>query len=133
MASLDDIRRLSQILSAKHTHAYTSTEQKRKQKENTRLAPLPQSYAEAAARDLGSKVLPKKRKRPARAEKENTTTNLHLLLRRLPPRMAKGHVVRHAVLFRALEPILGVSSGTYLTENWITPHVNFFQKVTKER
>ena len=83
--------------------------QARNKKENKkmRLARLPQSYAEGAAGYLGSKVLSKKRKRPEKAEKENTTTNLHLLLRRLPPRMAKGHVARHAVPFRGLEPILG--------------------------
>ena len=36
-----------------------------------------------------------------------TSTNLHLRRSNPPPRMAKGHVVRHAVPLCSLEPILG--------------------------
>ena len=101
-----------------HTHAYANTEQKKNETKNedTHLAPLPQCYAEAATRDLGSKVLPKKkRNRPTRTKKEKTqertSTCCSVVSHPGWPRVTWYGMPSH---FVPLSQSWGVTSGTYI-------------------
>ena len=97
-----------------HTHTCTQAQKqtKTKKRRSTRLAPLPQFCAEGRAGYFGSKRLQLKvaanKKETTKIKREKNRTSLNLLRGDPPPRMAKGHVVRHAVPPCAREPILEV-------------------------
>ena len=101
-----------------HTHTHTRIHKHgTKNQKNTCLAPLPQCYAEAAARDLGSKVLPAKRERYQRGQKKKTQRRASTCCSVVSsPGWPRVRWYGIASRFVPLSQSWGVTSGTYLTE-----------------